>query len=224
MGLRTADISLAPIIPTFFTPVGFHSEVDCSSRVFAELNQGASSIVWKRDFSLPLELTEEILSQPVGVQAVWPVDTDPWIVPALIDEQYQLSTHFGETLFQDIVKLMVLFKEVSECKEVGVRLEPIESDTCRLFHTDRVPLRMVCTYFGPGSEWIENQNVVRSGLGKGDNSLVMAPGAVIRSVPTGAVFFMRGEAGAETPAVVHRSPPIEKFGGRRILLRMDVVR
>jgi hypothetical protein len=71
-----------------------------------------------------------------------------------------------------------------------MRLEHVIDDPCRKFHVGSVGLRLLCTYAGPGTEWIE-------------------PGGNIRRMTTMEVAVFKGSAflGAG-PRVLHRSPPV----------------
>ena len=96
-------------------------------------------------------------------------------------------------------------------------------------HVDRVGVRMLVTYSGPGTEWLADADVDRARLGEAGQDLpddqngVMRPGAVIRSVAPFAVTLLKGEAwpGAEGFGAVHRSP--DPGGAPRALLRVDML-
>jgi hypothetical protein len=95
--------------------------------------------------------------------------------------------------------------------------------TCPLFHVDRVSLRMLCTFRGPGTEWLADADVTRKGLGHGDNAKVMGPGAVIYSVPAFHLCVLKGDAykGNTGRGIVHRSPSVPSNNGGRWYLRVD---
>ena len=48
---------------------------------------------------------------------------------------------------------------------VGLRLEIIERAMCPRFHVDHVGIRMLCTYRGPGTEWLDDEAADRNFLG-----------------------------------------------------------
>lgn len=60
----------------------------------------------------------------------------------------------SEWLSDDIVFLARLFQSLVGAARVLVRLEAIQDDACRRFHTDNVRFRLVTTYRGPGTGWI----------------------------------------------------------------------
>jgi hypothetical protein len=145
------------------------------------------------------------------------------LIPALLDEDLDLQAEDSLVLYSDIAELAQCFFDLTGALRIGVRLERVESDNCRLFHVDHVEARLVSTYFGKGTEWLKNEDVLRSGLGQGDNDLVMRPGSEIQSMLPGWVGIMKGERKNPGAGLVHRSPPIQDSGLKRILLRMDVL-
>ena len=128
-----------------------------------------------------------------GVQIAVENSDDLDLVPAYFDEELNLQSQDAFSFYKDIRLLLEQFFVLSNAKQVGVRLEPVSTDNCRLFHVDFVGLRLVSTYYGPGTEWIRNEHVNRIGLGKDDNSLILSPGAIIQRLNPGWVGLMKGE-------------------------------
>lgn len=129
----------------------------------------------------------------------------------------------SEWLARDISALVGAFAAVCKRERVQMHLETLDDDECRLFHVDRNHLRLLCTYHGPGTEWLTNDQVDRSGLGRGDNRYVLKYGQ-IQQTASGAVLLLKGERypGNAGNGVVHRSPPIRAHGLRRWRLRLDL--
>ncbi|MGE3262936.1 MAG: DUF1826 domain-containing protein [Bacteriovoracia bacterium] len=180
--------------------------------------------VWKRRLPTCADAIDELLIHDKNAAQV-AVDRgmDLELIPALLDEDLNLQAADSLALYQDIENLAGKFFELTGALRIGVRLERVESDNCRLFHVDQVKARLVSTYSGKGTEWLRNEDVNRSGLGQGDNDLVMRPGAKVQAMLPGWVGVMKGERGNAGAGLVHRSPPIEVSGLKRILLRMDVL-
>ena len=57
-------------------------------------------------------------------------------------------------LFDDVSLLAGLYGRLVGRPAVRLRLERITEDACRRFHADHVRLRLLCTYRGPGTEWL----------------------------------------------------------------------
>lgn len=116
-----------------------------------------------------------------------------------------------DRLIGDIAALADIFSGLSGARFLSLRLEAVDTDACRKFHTDNIRLRMICTYRGPGTQY---------GLA--------APGGEppeVHDLPTGAVMVMRGRLwpARPDPGFVHRSPPIATTGQTRLVLVLDPV-
>ena len=106
-------------------------------------------------------------------------------------------------LAADISVLCELFHTITDATEMGVRLECTDRQTCPKFHTDRVTLRLMTTYHGPATEWLDQ-------------------GRVHQAV-AGDVLLSKGESWAATGgACVHRSPAI-RSGEWRMLVTLDAM-
>lgn len=120
-------------------------------------------------------------------------------------------------LVADIVSLAQVFSDLTGTCRVRVRLETVDDDACRRFHTDNVRFRLVTTYRGPGTQWISPQALGRLDAGQ------PLPQSAIRQLDRGSVAIMRGSKGAsgDRPGLLHRSPPIEGTGITRLFLAID---
>ena len=134
-----------------------------------------------------------------------------------------------EDLVADISSLCEMFSELVCADEVMISLESPDDATCPRFHVDRVGIRMLVTYLGPGTELLPQGQVDRNWLGDAGHGLVdeesglMLPGAEVQQVSAFDVVLLKGEAwpGAENFGAVHRSP--DPLGQRRVLLRVDML-
>lgn len=133
---------------------------------------------------------------------------------------------------RDVIMLTALFCDLFETERVGLRLRLLDRPMCPRFHTDFVPARMVCTYGGPGTEWLPEHAVDRRRLGAGGQGLPDESSGLIRSgtavniVPTQAIALMKGERweGNEGRGAVHRSPQVAAGENcRRLLLTLDLI-
>lgn len=77
-------------------------------------------------------------------------------------------------IVQDIENLLHRFKEISDVKKFRLLLSKINTDMCRKFHTDINNLQMLCTYNGPGTLWLTEDNINRKALEMyADNELIV---------------------------------------------------
>lgn len=110
-------------------------------------------------------------------------------------------------------------------------LAVITDDACRRFHVDQHRLRWVTTFAGPGTEWLADDDVApllppaASMAVSNYNERIAAPPA-IRRLGRGEVLLMKGKGyrprapGRGGP--LHRSPPIEGHGSRRLVLTLTL--
>jgi hypothetical protein len=110
---------------------------------------------------------------------------------------------------------------VTGAQRLQLRLERIEEPMCRLFHVDRVGVRVLCTLAGAGTEYLPEAACDRRLLGTGSNAAVLDWSA-IRQVPAGDVLAFRGSpyrVGESFPrgGLIHRSPPASPSQPRCLL-------
>lgn len=130
----------------------------------------------------------------------------------------------------DLVRLCEAFADLMQTRDLVISLEVPNEATCPRFHVDRVGIRLLVTYCGPGTEWLASCDVDRHMLGPAgharsrDQDLAMRPGARVRRVEPFSVILLKGEAwpGAAGRGAVHRSP--DPKGAPRVLLRVDLLR
>jgi len=129
-----------------------------------------------------------------------------------------------EVFSHDITSLAEQFFNRTESKRTKLKIEIVKTDMCRLFHVDNFRQRLLCTYLGPGTEWLNNSNVNRSALGKGCNQNIVKDIVKVNKANEFDVLVLKGSKyGNQHPGVVHRSPPIEKQGITRVLLKVEEI-
>ena len=111
----------------------------------------------------------------------------------------------------DIAALTTSFAAVMALSHVVIRLERVVGDACKRWHADYVSVRLICTYRGSGTQWIERS------VESLDVPVVETP----QSLDTGAVGLFKGRVLAGEQAIIHRSPPIAGTGEERLLLVLD---
>ena len=114
-------------------------------------------------------------------------------------------------------------------RHLHAQLAVLARDACRKFHADNVTVRLLCTYAGPGTEWIRNEDVVRRNLARTDvdletaNRSVLRDGGAVNHCTAGDVLLLKGQAfdGNRGRGAVHRSPPIAARSLRRLVFKVD---
>ena len=199
-------------------PVDIRQVFGESPKVLTEVFQdGVNLAVWQRRFPAQLEDFAALvvsLGQALTDQRVVDVNEhEPVVLPGLLREAADL--HGYEGFIADVAWLVSAFTCLLGARRVGLRLRVLQGAMCPRFHVDNVPLRLLTTYIGPGSEWLEEGAIERDGLQR-----AQAPVDNIRSLQAGEVAVLKGEKwlGNEGAGLIHRSPGSEQ---RRLLLSLD---
>ncbi len=183
--------------------------------------------LWQRASSpAPLAIQELVDSSFRGLQLVYDRSQPLDLIAAHFDEHLDLASPDAFHLYADLMDITKKFVSLCSDKDIGIRLERVTDDNCKAFHVDFLSLRLICTYHGPATEWLENSNVNRDGLGKNRNDLVCKNPNEIKKFNTNWVGILKGEnyEGNKGNAIVHRSPQISDLKkSDRILLRMDTL-
>lgn len=194
-----------------------------AAEVLAEvLHDGINLAIWQREltpgvagFAAALLARGTPLAEALSIE---PGDGDD--VPelrALAGECADLPGHAD--FVADVAWLVRAYACLLEARRVGVRLRVLDKAMCPRFHVDRVPLRLVTTYAGPGSQWLAEGDLPRHRLG---DPVCTVDEAAVRCMAPGHVALLKGERweGNEHTAIVHRSPMLAA-GERRLLLTLD---
>lgn len=132
------------------------------------------------------------------------------------------QTQNRSIFIHDITNITQSFFNETESKKIRIQLQVIKSDMCRLFHVDHIKQRLLCTYKGAGTQWVENSNVNREWLAKGDNSKIIKDENLIKITSPFDIILLKGEKfNANIKGAVHRSSPIKLSNGLRIVLKLD---
>ena len=110
---------------------------------------------------------------------------------------------------------------------VGLRISGVSRPMCPKFHVDHVPVRLVQSLSGDGSDWYSNPDYFSANVQERDSlshwlkSAATCRPAHIHQAPSGAVVLMKGTKWAfKGNPVIHRSPAHNKT---RLVLSMDFV-
>lgn len=136
---------------------------------------------------------------------------------------HKLNLHGYQEFIEDIYQLAQCFSSVTGQTVVKIFFAKITSSMCRLFHTDANELRMLCTYWGPGTQWVEDDNIQIPPTSFATNEGRIRDLSQVRKVATGNVVLMKGALHdqIDNNALMHRSPPLDK-DECRLLLRLDM--
>jgi hypothetical protein len=124
------------------------------------------------------------------------------------------AAHLHDALVADVALLARHFCTALGLARFEVRLDVVTTDSCRKFHADYVRARLITTYVGPGTDWLDGKDAATVARGA-------EPSRINRMAP-GDVGLFKGKLATMHPAI-HRSPPISTTGEQRLLLVLNPV-
>jgi len=205
------------------------SVAEFNPQVLSKIYQEDINIaIWKRELSPELATAAAIFIKENTVKStrltVSPDDAFDLLCNALG------SDNAAVTLSKDIALLVDMFCCLFDLKYAGLRLTLLDKAMCPRFHVDRIPCRLVTTYQGIASEWLEHALIDRTKLGAGNEGKSDEESGLfpdlnnINHLKQGDVALLKGENWDETQGfgLVHRSPAVPN-GERRLLLTLDFI-
>ncbi|VVO84204.1 hypothetical protein PS896_01976 [Pseudomonas fluorescens] len=185
------------------------------------LDDDTNLAVWQRQ--LPLHISEfaqlllslnEPLAESVCLELV-SEDAEPDLT-GLASGFRDLEGYEG--FIADLEWLVSAFACLLGAKRIGLRLRVLDKAMCPRFHVDHVPVRLITTYAGVGSQWLKEGVMDRQQLGQANAE----PHAQIQQLGSGDVALLKGEKwhGNEGFGLIHRSPQ-PAAGQRRLILTLD---
>ena len=125
-----------------------------------------------------------------------------------------------EGFIADVSWLVSAFACLLGAQRIGLRLRVLDKAMCPRFHVDHVPVRLITTYAGIGSQWLKEGAMDRRQLGKPEAE--PQDESLIQQISIGEVALLKGEKwhGNEGFGLIHRSPQ-PASGERRLILTLD---
>jgi Protein of unknown function (DUF1826) len=127
----------------------------------------------------------------------------------------------------ELAFLIDIYAELFGPEHIGLRMSCGYAAMCPRFHVDSVGVRMVCTYEGAGTEWLDHTSARRERLGHAakelsdeHSGLVMGP---IQRMHVFDIGLLKGEgwAGNVGRGAVHRSP--RPSAQRRLFVSLEAI-
>lgn len=187
----------------------------------AILEDGVNLALWQRQ--LPLHIAEfgallVALNEPLAESLVIELnseDAEPNL-RGLASSCCDLEGYEG--FIADVSWLVSAFACLLGAKRIGVRLRLLDKAMCPRFHVDHVPVRLITTYAGIGSQWLREGVMDRRKLSQPDAE----PSQRIEQIQCGEVALLKGTKwhGNEDHGLIHRSPAL-KADERRLILTLD---
>ncbi|WXL28070.1 DUF1826 domain-containing protein [Ectopseudomonas mendocina] len=187
------------------------------------LRDDVNLAIWQRNLPAHIsEFAEGLLAQGDTLSVTRHIELDdPEQLVSLADLLPQYSDLPGHDAFlTDISWLVSAYASLLDAQRLGLRLRALDKAMCPRFHVDHVPVRLITSYAGVGSEWLAEEAMLRSELGNPQAEPVR-PERINRAL-AGHVMMAKGErwVGNEGAGIIHRSPQ-PPAGERRLLLTLD---
>ncbi|MCP8900769.1 DUF1826 domain-containing protein [Gilvimarinus xylanilyticus] len=209
-------------------PAGLSQSTDPA--VFTDLYNAETNLcVWQR------HLPAQVAQYSKFVLEQQPHATEIRLSSDLKSLEHELCKRLPDhVLRQAFIDDVIILADMVTCllgaKAVGLRLCTASSATCPRFHVDKLGCRLITTYCGPATEWLDNSVIDRGKLGRGAEgkadreSGLYLNASSIRKLNTGDVALLKGEdwPGNEGHGIVHRSPELIA-PQRRLFLTMDAI-
>lgn len=187
------------------------------------LEDDVNLAIWQRplplhiaDFGALLLSLDEPLADAISLEI-----KDEKVPPNLKGLASRFSDLEGyEGFVADVAWLVSVYASLLGVKRVGLRLRVLDKAMCPRFHVDHVPVRLITTYAGMGSQWLQEGAMERCHLGQLHAEPTQT--SLIERIDTGDVALLKGEKwrGNEGLGLIHRSPALAE-GERRLILTLD---
>ncbi|AZF45223.1 hypothetical protein C4J87_5112 [Pseudomonas sp. R1-43-08] len=210
---------LAPLTP--LRPVVRQTRGQTPLALADILEDGVNLALWQRQ--LPLHIAEfaalvVALDEPLADALVIELDREDSApnLHGLAPHCRDLEGYDG--FIADVSWLVSAFACLLGARRIGVRLRLLDRAMCPRFHVDHVPVRLITTYAGVGSQWLREGVMDRRRLSQPDAE----PTERIEQILCGEVALLKGTKwhGNEDHGLIHRSPAL-KANERRLILTLD---
>ena len=216
-------------------PLYRRAAIESDANVLPQIyNQDTNIVIWQRDLEQTLTNAVNTLITANALKplelAVSPDDAFDQLIKALKPEDNNRDEI--KALCEDITLLVEMFCCLFDLKHAGLRLKILDKPMCPRFHVDKIPCRLVTTYQGVATQWLNHSDVNRSKLGTGNLGKPDEESGLIKSLNNinqlteGDVALLKGEYWDENEGagLVHRSPPLAGTNSApRLLLTLDFI-
>lgn len=180
-------------------------------------NPETGLVIWQRDVDASLTHAVDVLCR-LGTEYV--VSLDPYSKGAhkRIAESFETHSKYHlELLIEDILALAQRFSGLSMRQCVRIRIETVNDDGCRLFHLDNVAMRLVTTYAGRGTQWVEPK-FTRAAHHQQTNYI-----GPLNTIRAGDIAIFKGKKSDAKNLILHRSPPMKTEQSPRFVAVIDPI-
>ena len=210
------------------------------------MNKAAHTTAWQDNFAIVKDSKQlDAIQNPSINLAVWQRPMDPTMQPIIQrltrepfelrynttveDVSHTLHKHivapveFEQARYRfinDIQRLAIIFSQYAKAHTIRLIVESVHDVPCPKFHQDSITLRLICTYAGAGTEWLENSNVNTHPDCCGGS--MVHDNKAIKQLGPFEVALMKGKLWPKNEmGIYHRSPEPES-SQPRLVVKMDV--
>ena len=180
-------------------------------------NKKNNLVIWTR--SLPIEVESALNSQSettlAGIHKTLDAADIKQPIHEAIKSQKSCPSFVRNWLANDIINLVRLFIKVANSDFVDIRLEWIYSDACWKFHRDFVDFRLLTTYVGKTTEWVDKP------FGEQALEKQRAYNGPINRLNRHDVAIFTGCRQNQKDGIVHRSPQLRDRNQPRLFLCLN---
>jgi hypothetical protein len=226
---NVASITVPPAAnPRPYFPNSF-AVTDCAAGLERIFDDGVSVCIWHRPVDIAIYTYLDKAMPTVAPERTARVSTaDPRF------DELLAGLHGApdpSSFVFELCGLVDLFSSLTGADSIGVRLFCGNTRPCPRFHVDRLGLRMVCTWRGPGTEWIEHGAVNRQFFAGSANrppdehSGLLPPGAQVHQMRPFDIGVFKGELWPNNGnrGAVHRSPRLPPLASPRVMVTLDAL-
>lgn len=216
------------IAPAIATPYGLSQSSEPA--VFTDLYEADVNLcVWSRELASKITQYSDYLLGQYPYTTEIRVSGDIETLASTLGDSLPAHTK-RQAFIDDVCLLADMLICLLGAKAVGLRLCVTRSASCPRFHVDKLGCRLITTYRGKATEWLDNINLDRTKLGRGalgkdDNKTGLYPSQqAVQQLDCGDVALLKGELwpGNEGRGIIHRSPALGE-GERRLFITMDAI-
>jgi len=197
-----------------------------SPLILADIYQHETHIaIWQRNLSASLSMASQSLLQTKKTLEISTSVRKGEVCAALYNRLG--GNELAKIISEDIEQLVEMVCCLFASEQVGLRLTALQQPMCPRFHVDRIPCRLVTTYYGGGTQWLPPHVVNRNKLGNGSQGKTDAQSGLfscsddIQQLNKGDVAILKGDHWQDNEGVglIHRSPELSSYP--RLLLTLD---
>ncbi|MCG8493849.1 MAG: DUF1826 domain-containing protein [Sneathiellales bacterium] len=160
----------------------------------------------------------QLMKHPFAISGTVSKVSAVYDIEALLDSNIPeaLKAHsFCSLWIEDMAEISRLFSDIQKSKSIGFWLGTQRG--CRRYHADNVPLRMLVTYAGKGTEWLPDFAADRQAFSNGapNEQIVKDPTALQYMNKWDVAIFRGGPRG-----LLHRTPD-DAMSKPSVMMRLD---